>query len=64
VKQLPLRELVFSVENQQVLHKESTFQVNQYMQESATLVEDTSLLDKLSMGDTIASEAKYHTRCL
>ncbi len=32
--------------------------------ESATLVEDTVLLGKLSVGDMIALEAKYHTKCL
>ena len=34
------------------------------MWESATLVEDNLLLGKLSIGDMIALEAKYHTKCL
>ena len=46
-----------------VLHDVSTFQVDQRVRESVTLVEDTSLLGKLSNGNMIALEAKYH-KCL
>ena len=46
------------------LHEASTFQIDRRVRESATLVEDTLLLEKLSMGDMVALEAKYHTKCL
>ena len=46
------------------LHEVSTFQVDKRVRECATLVEDTILLGKLSMGDMIALEAKYHSKCL
>ena len=46
------------------LHEASTFQVDKRVRESATIVEDTLLLGKLSMGDMVALEAKYHTKCL
>ena len=46
------------------LHEISTFQVDKRVPESAALVEDTLLLGKLSMGDMIAFETKYHTKCL
>ena len=42
----------------------STFEVDKRVRESATIVEYTLLLGKLSMGDMVALEAKYHTRCL
>ena len=34
------------------------------MRESAALVEDNLLLARLSMGDMVALEAKYHAKCL
>lgn len=34
------------------------------MRERAALVEDSELLPKLSMGDMVALEAKYHIKCL
>ena len=34
------------------------------MRECAALVEDTLLLARLSMGDMVALEAKYHVKCL
>lgn len=46
------------------LHEASTFQIDRCVRESAALVEDTLLLAKLSMGDMVALEAKYHTKCL
>jgi len=46
------------------LHEASTFQIDRRVRESAALVEDTLLLAKLSMGDMVALEAKYHTKCL
>ena len=34
------------------------------MHACAVLLEDTELLAKLSTADTVALEAKYHTKCL
>jgi len=45
-------------------HEASTFQVDKRVRECATLVEDSELLGKLSVGDLVALEAKYHTKCL
>lgn len=46
------------------LHEASTFQIDHRVRECAELVQDTLLLGKLSMGDMVALEAKYHTKCL
>ena len=46
------------------LHEASTFQIDRRMRESAALLEDTLLLARLSMGDMVALEAKYHAKCL
>ncbi len=46
------------------LHEASTFQIDRRVRESAALVEDTLLLARLSMGDMVALEAKYHAKCL
>ena len=66
-KQLPLRQLFFfcgKSAGSDGLHEASTFQVDKRVRESATIVEDTLLLGKLSMGGMVALEAKYHTKCL
>ena len=46
------------------LHKAVTFQVNHRVRKSAELTGDNFLLAKLSLGDMVALEAKYHTKCL
>ena len=46
------------------LHEASTFQIDRRVRESAALLGDTLLLARLSMGDMVALEAKYHAKCL
>ena len=46
------------------LHEASTFQIDRRVMESAALLGDTFLLARLSMGDMVALEAKYHAKCL
>ena len=41
-----------------------TFKVNSRALESARLLEDEALLAKLSAGDVMAQEVKYHPKCL
>ena len=46
------------------LHEVTTFQVDQRVRKNAELTGDSWLLAKLSLGDMVALEAKYHTKCL
>ena len=46
------------------LHSALTFEVDKKVRESATLLNDSKLIAKLSSGDLIAIEAKYHSKCL
>jgi hypothetical protein len=46
------------------LHECSTFQIDQSIRTIATELEDVQLLARLSGGDVIAIEAKYHKHCL
>ena len=46
------------------LHEVTTFQMDQRVHKSAELTGDSLLLAKLSLGDMVALEAKYHTKCL
>lgn len=46
------------------LHAASTLEVDRKVRECALLLKDGNLLAKLSTGDMIAIEAKYHTKCL
>ena len=46
------------------LHEVTTFQVDQCVRKCAKLTGDNFLLAKLSLGDMVALEAKYHTECL
>ena len=46
------------------LHEAATFQIDKRVRTCAELLEDTKLLAKLSVGDMVALEAKYHTKCL
>ena len=42
----------------------ATFQLDNRVRAAATLIQDTELLGRLSAGDMVAIEAKYHARCL
>ena len=46
------------------LHDASTFTVDMKVRDCAMLLRDADLIRKLSGGDMIAQEAKYHTKCL
>lgn len=47
-----------------LLHDVSTFGLDERVRKCALKLEDMPLLAKLSAGDLIAQEAKYHTQCL
>ena len=42
----------------------STFQIDFHVRQCALKLQDKPLLAKLSAGDLIAQEAKYHAKCL
>ena len=46
------------------LRQTATFQMDSRVRAYAVLHEDTELLGRLSAGDNVALEAKYHTKCL
>ena len=46
------------------LHEAATFKLDHRVHAAATLLQDTELLGRLSAGDMVAIEAKYHARCL
>ncbi len=46
------------------LHDVTTLQVYKHVRECAKLTGNTMLLGKLSLGDMVALEAKYHSKCL
>ena len=46
------------------LRQACTFQLDQRVRECATELQDMKLISKLSEGDMVAIEAKYHARCL
>ena len=48
----------------EILHNASTFHIDVRVRQCAVKLQDTALLAKLSAGDMIAQEAKYHTQCL
>ena len=45
------------------LHEASMFEMEKHVRSSAAIVEDHELLAKLSMGDMVALESKYHNKC-
>ncbi len=45
-------------------HKATTFQLDKRVRECAELLQVAELLARLSAGDMITLEAKYHTKCL
>ena len=49
---------------QEALHESSTFEQDTRVRECTVKLNDTLLLAKLSAGDLIAQEAKYHSKCL
>ena len=50
--------------NDDTLHEASTFELDAHVRKYALQLGDKPLLAKLSAGDLIAQEAKYHTKCL
>ena len=46
------------------VHKVATFQMDSKIRDGATILEDTELLGRLSAGDMVARDAKYHNKCL
>ena len=46
------------------LREAATFKLDHRVCAAATLLQDTELLGRLSAGDMVAIEAKYHARCL
>ena len=48
----------------ETLHGVATYQVDTRVRKCAVQVGDNELLARLSMGDMVALEAKYHSKCL
>ena len=46
------------------IHEAATFQIDKRVRACAVQLKDTELLAKLSTGDMVALEAKYHSKCL
>ena len=46
------------------LHSASTMDIDKNVRECAGLLNDRKVIAKLSAGNMIATEAKYHTKCL
>lgn len=46
------------------IHEAATHQIYKRVHTCAVLLEDTALLAKLSAGDMVAQDAKYHSKCL
>lgn len=53
-----------TVDSQLNLHAASTLEVDQKVRECAFLLNDSKLIAKLSAGDLIAIEVRYHAKCL
>ena len=51
-------------DSQENLHAASTLEVDRKVRECASLVNDNKLIGKLALGDMVATEAKYHSKCL
>lgn len=52
------------VDNLTNLHAASTLEVDRKVRECALILNESKLIAKLSAGDLIAIEAKYHSKCL
>jgi len=50
--------------DEELLHSVTTFEVDRRVKECALVLSDNRLLAKLAVGDMIALEAQYHSRCL
>lgn len=46
------------------LHAASTLGVDRRVRECASIINDNKLIGKLAVGDMVATEAKYHVKCL
>ena len=46
------------------MYEAATFQIDKRVRSCAVQLEDTELLAKLSTGDMVTLEAKYHSKCL
>ena len=46
------------------MHEAATFEIDKQVLACAVQLEDSELLAKLSTGDMVALEAKYHSKCL
>ena len=55
---------IFCDSSKGLLHQCSTLNVDQELRTMATKMQDTNLLSRMSGGDLIAIEAKYHSKCM
>ena len=46
------------------MHSASTFQIDSKVRRAAHILQDEKFISKLSVGDVVAVEAKYHSQCL
>ena len=53
-----------SIDSPENLHSACTLEVDRKVRECASLVNDSKLIGKLASGDMVATEAKYHVKCL
>ncbi|CAG2215868.1 unnamed protein product [Mytilus edulis] len=53
-----------SIEEDEMLREAATYGIDNRVRECAQKLQDTALLAKLSAGDLVAQEAKYHVKCL
>ncbi|VDI22412.1 Hypothetical predicted protein [Mytilus galloprovincialis] len=53
-----------SIEEDEMLREAATYGIDNRVRECAQKLQDTALLAKLSAGDLVAQEAKYHAKCL
>ncbi|CAC5399642.1 unnamed protein product [Mytilus coruscus] len=53
-----------TIEEDERLREATTYAIDNRVRECAQKLQDTALLAKLSAGDLVAQEAKYHAKCL
>ena len=58
------KECFFCGQSNGVLHRASPFKVDKKVRQCTIILEDNVLLSKLSMGDMIAQDSVYHSKCL
>ena len=63
-KSANLEKCFFCGEFSKDMHKCQTLELNQKVRDIATEMGDKQVLAKLSQGDMVAADAKYHLRCL